>query len=216
MFFEQRSATRRRMDAYSVMRTGIVLGGLALVALCLPRPSTSAFQNTGLAASGHNFACPLCHAGDESEGDFGKTKHFPQVSDELMPSFSTAYESSTMDGEIVDLLAGPTLKCLSCHDGSMASDVTASAGGRGHFGVNHPIGFDYEQVAAVDRGIKPSSTFFDGGIQVADVLYKDEFGRSIMTCTTCHDVHNGPHVSDRFLLYGRLDGSSLCYTCHNK
>ena len=129
---------------------------------------------------------------------------------------------------------GPSLLCLSCHDGSIAisaygfipskglrNSESAKASGRiligggaGGLRNHHPIGFDYEDVASVNSEIYPSDTPLLGnnvyGLRIYDLLWN---GR--MECTTCHDVHNTQNEGSKFTWV--MDrGSNLCLTCHRK
>lgn len=127
--------------------------------------------------------------------------------------------------------------CLSCHDGSVAistyghfdneaasskhtGSVTASKNPRILIGLNgylqnhHPIGFNYDDVAAADNEIRdPSSALLGNnpyGLTVEDVLW----GRSI-ECSSCHDVHNTKNTGKKFLRV-EDDHSNLCFSCHKK
>ncbi|PLX98843.1 MAG: hypothetical protein C0622_11320 [Desulfuromonas sp.] len=96
---------------------------------------------------------------------------------------------------------------------------------------DHPIGFDYESVVAADNGgdgeLHPSTNTFDNGDAIADHLTLDPITlEEVMTCATCHDVHNTDNVATtvaagdtytgNYLLYGDQAGSSFCLTCHDK
>ncbi len=85
---------------------------------------------------------------------------------------------------------------------------------------DHPIGFSYSQVAALDPGIRPADLDI-GWVSASDrkcnkieeVLYKGD----IFTCASCHDVHNSAaKTAGKPLLRVKSDGSMLCLTCHNK
>ena len=141
----------------------------------------------------------------------------------------TSYDSSTFDGTMAsDNLAGPSRLCMSCHDGTIAVDnaLTGDAGGVGGVGTNyiapgkliggggtlagdHPVGFSY---ATAGAEIHPATTVY-AGATIADFLYDDGLIADIMTCATCHDVHNDDNGS--FLLV-KNDSSDLCLTCHDK
>ena len=210
---------------------------LCLLALSSANAWSGPNAGTGITGSKHDIhiaatqdpqgrICAHCH-----------TMHIPaglsqtplwQSSD--APMTFIPYKSTTFDPGAVDILAGPTRLCLSCHDGVIAHDSHPGLSGDafGQTGVgakqnlanDHPIGFDYIAVAEERRGIRPAETkWLDGksSRRVIDSLYE---GR-IMTCATCHDMHNVSNVADaentyNYFIYSRQKGSSLCRTCHDK
>jgi len=198
-------------------------------------------------------------------------------------------------GSSIDVLAGPSRLCMSCHDGSVAIDEhgnwaniggtttnngTMSQSGKLYlngFDSNranltndlsntHPIGFDYNQVATYRNarstngtGTKVGGKFVDGteivvstkqyadtidtnvpdgtynlvtraqgGKTIADNLYNG----NIMTCATCHEVHNKENVVQdiyvdnshdaynrirpNYFLYAKETNSLICLSCHVK
>ncbi len=148
----------------------------------------------------------------------------------------TPYTSATMDADMTgDPLVGPTRLCISCHDGTIAIDsaLAASPGTRmivpprnigGIIGGgpnqrpgdslnrDHPVGFDYIAAAAADAEIQPATAAFGNGT-ISDYLFSSGT-EEIMTCATCHDVHEwGP--GHMFLLVDNA-GSALCLSCHDK
>jgi len=211
-------------------------------------------------------------------------------------TWATPNNSNDGEFDIVDPLAGPSRLCMSCHDGSIAVDehgsafasagsgrIAGSAGLIGNLGTTadgigranltkdlsntHPIGFDYNAIAAFrnsksangdpttgDTEIITSSNGyakdyavsttpglyntvdrFDAGSNktIADNLY----GGNIMTCATCHEVHNkenitqdnytngpanrpdglgGSQSAPNYFLYARQTQSLICLSCHVK
>jgi hypothetical protein len=212
--------------------------------------------------------------------------------DNQFTPYTWATPNNSNDGafDIIDPLAGPSRLCMSCHDGSIAVDehgsAFAQAGGTTIATVNnldyqgranltkdlsntHPIGFDYNDIAAFRNsksingtGSKVGGEFADGteivvstlgyatgitlnntvqgqynqvdraagGKRIADNLY----GGNIMTCATCHEVHNkenatqvawksGPktvlgtsQAAPNYFLYAKEDQSLICLSCHVK
>ncbi|MDA8099376.1 MAG: cytochrome c3 family protein [Nitrospiraceae bacterium] len=120
--------------------------------------------------------------------------------------------------------------CLSCHDGTVAVNSYGYAGftkpavaGKsvsGRFLIStdlsnhHPIGFDYNAVAAADDEINPADTPLNGanvyGLTIGDLLWKGN-----MECSTCHDVHNTKNEGVKFTWVEDTQ-SALCLTCHKK
>jgi len=106
---------------------------------------------------------------------------------------------------------------------------------------DHPIGFDYIAAQAADQaaggglaaGIKTADNFFRGAngtfrtIKIQDALFGAGGGaKTMMTCATCHDVHNkdnvvqlkadGSPMGVNYFLLGAQSGSQICLSCHNK
>ncbi|NTW67758.1 MAG: hypothetical protein HGB21_15855 [Nitrospirae bacterium] len=79
---------------------------------------------------------------------------------------------------------------------------------------HHPIGFDYNAVAAVDDEIYDSSSALGGsnpyGLVINDLLWNGK-----MECSTCHDVHNTKNEGQKFTWVEDYQ-SALCLTCHRK
>ncbi len=196
-------------------------------------------MNSWVGANGGNVdaqlrVCAYCHTPHHALEDLD-ADCMPLWSHEITSEVFIEYDSTTIDGiqAGIDTVIGPSRLCMGCHDGAVAIDayygnsgtatlVGGDAWGEIGVGLNgdltndHPIGFDYNDVATADDEINPSTAVFDGGKTVAEVLYDDGFGGAIMTCASCHDVHNSAGVSDYAFLYGNQAGSSFCITCHDK
>jgi len=126
------------------------------------------------------------------------------------------YSSQTLNaGTIATDLTGVTQLCMGCHDGTINLDAYGgAAGGTTIASINaaadlgtdlsgdHPINFDYSDVAGEDSDI-----IANGGTTNLPL-----FGDS-MECATCHDAHDDTNAS--FL---RMDNSNsgLCLNCHSK
>ena len=129
---------------------------------------------------------------------------------------------------------GPSLLCLSCHDGSVAvnaygnanPECSSSSGGGGtigacyvigkdaYLGNHHPIGFDFDLVQAGDPGIRPAdAASFGGGEPVRSHLYGP--GNRRVECGTCHAVHSTGTTGEA-LLWKSDQRSAFCLTCHLK
>ncbi|MFZ2199008.1 MAG: hypothetical protein WAV13_14815 [Thermodesulfovibrionales bacterium] len=133
---------------------------------------------------------------------------------------------------------GVSILCLSCHDGSVATNAygvgtgavgaanTFMAGraligglnpisGRGDLTNHHPVSFSYTQVEAVDNEIRPAATTAMGpnGKMIIDFLYGAD---NMLECSSCHEVHNGPEVEGVRLTYVDDTRSAFCLTCHLK
>jgi len=129
-----------------------------------------------------------------------------------------------------DKVGSVSLLCLSCHDGTVAvneyghapqDSKSRSSGGNaiadqykigadGYLVNHHPIGFDYDSVAAEDTEIYDSSTAQFGTTPVSNYLWNGK-----MECSTCHAVHNTGNSGEKFL-YVSDQNSNLCLSCHAK
>ncbi|SHI77156.1 Doubled CXXCH motif (Paired_CXXCH_1) [Malonomonas rubra DSM 5091] len=181
--------------------------------------------------------CAYCHTPHHAVEDLD-ADYMPLWSRTVTSEVFVEYDSATFDGYsemalddfgFPDPVAGPSRLCMGCHDGAVAIDayygdpgtalmvegdafLEIGVGLNGDLTNDHPIGFNYLNVASADDEINPATSTFSGGAQVADVLYEG----SIMTCATCHDVHNGPTVNEAWFLYGLQEDSEFCTTCHAK
>ena len=236
--------------------------------------------------------CVYCHTPHHADVTDG-TANLPLwnhelTSDDQFTAYTWATPNNSNDGafDIVDPLAGPSRLCMSCHDGGIAIDQHGSAfaqagvklvgtvwegidyQGRADLTKDlsntHPIGFDYNDIAAfrnskagngdatgteivtsdngyataIDysqaQGVYNVVTRNDGTNSklIADNLY----GGSVMTCATCHEVHNKenatqdnykagtpakvvlgtPQNAPNYFLYAKQTESLICLSCHIK
>ncbi len=102
---------------------------------------------------------------------------------------------------------------------------------------DHPIGMQYNTYQADARyELRADTTPFQttagapSAKMIKSVLYTDPSDtnmngtKGVVTCASCHDVHNGKDVGNKaplgnmrgFLLYGSQVNSSFCLTCHDK
>lgn len=148
-----------------------------------------------------------------------------------------------------DPLTGPSRLCMSCHDGLTAVDnyygltnghvMQPKAGNfasnpviNGDGNTNHPLGFamvdvipgyggathpDTNSILALTTTSKYKTGLTDS-VNVVDRLYNT----AIMTCSSCHDVHNTLNkVSSQpgaanYLLLGSQKNSGICLSCHTQ
>lgn len=132
-------------------------------------------------------------------------------------------------------VGGVSLLCMSCHDGVVAmntysqttgsalnagdgggSAIVSTAGFRGNMNNHHPMGFNYDNVQAVDQEIAASTVVMvpGTGITIGDLLYGPT---GTLECVTCHDVHNvGNQAGAERFLWRTNDRSNFCLTCHLK
>ena len=185
-------------------------------------------SNTGSLNNQNNEVCIYCHSPHvEDIADVSDYNPLWAADVQTATDFDP-YASSTLQASIGDPLVGPSRLCMSCHDGTIAIDSALSGstvfvsgrllvgddrglGGGGILSSDHPIGFDYPAVATADAEINDAGTTY-AGATIGDFLFTDG-ANEIMTCATCHDVHDD--TNGYFLLSSNAD-SALCLGCHDK
>ena len=144
-------------------------------------------------------------------------------------SIGTIVEYDSPQMEAVLALGGGTnsLKCLSCHDGTVGVDNFGGSGGNTFIGLvglgvgdlgedlqdDHPIAFNYQTHANSDNGLWDTGVIGGGINSVMDIQMTAD---PEMGCPSCHEVHNstGPAIAN--MLRTDNTGSALCLDCHNK
>lgn len=211
---------------------------------------------------GNDRVCAFCHTPHHAQLETDPNAYYPLWSRQLDTEAFEPYTSPTMsaaDWYFADIAIGPSRLCMSCHDGSIAPDqhynfpgvlppLVADGWGQPGIGAgdsrlldDHPIGFNYHEVAIGPVSGEPASGIVAGRsdfqdpwirsaasgtlryfgnpyeIRVIDRLYQGQY----MTCATCHDVHNKmnadePSAAMNYLVLSPQRDSSLCLTCHIK
>ena len=211
----------------------VIMALWALPAFAGPAPGT------GIVGSQHdmnlvsnpdtlNRVCAFCHTPHHALDD-ANANYLPLWSHEMTTQTFQPYDSVTLDALVTDVLAGPSRLCMSCHDGAIAVDQhygsvgdtdVRSGDSWGEIGVgfggdlinDHPIGFSYAAVAALDDEIRPET---DATTNPEIPLISDLMTDGMMTCSSCHDVHNTDNNEIDFLVNLQA-GSQICLTCHIK
>jgi predicted CXXCH cytochrome family protein len=181
------------------LRSG--LGALAAVVGLVSLPLVASAVITG---SAHDFTtetwnttgeiCVVCHTphnGDTTAADAPLWNHVVSSA-----TFTPYTGPGTLDATDVGQPDGPSLLCLSCHDGTV---------GLGQFGGNTTNADLITGPARVGTDLSndhPISFAYTDGLATTD-------GPS------CHDVHNGPGATGPLLVKTNA-ASALCLTCHNK
>jgi predicted CXXCH cytochrome family protein len=156
-----------------------------------------------------------------------------QNTDATTPEYPGSIQHQ-LNADLTGQPGGVSKLCLSCHDGSVATNAYgfAPAGSRstgsknlpassrfaigfgGDLRNHHPIGFNYSDVAAADDEIWPSTQSLLGantyGLTIGDLLWGGK-----VECTSCHDVHNTKNEGQKFT-WVEDTRSNLCFSCHNK
>lgn len=117
-----------------------------------------------------------------------------------------------------------SILCMSCHDGTVAVDAFGGEAGTFFMFGSHNLGTDLRNDHPVGlsgeypshSGFKNPSTW-EGVAGFGMRLYEmdiDGTPTPVVSCATCHDVHNSNNNDD--FLWIDNSGSALCLTCHNK
>lgn len=103
-------------------------------------------------------------------------------------------------------LDAETRACVGCHDGTIASDGSASRGQaslRSETGADHPVGIEYR--AGLNKGelrLRPR-TRLNQRVRLFD---------GTVGCGSCHSVYS----RQANLLVENNQGSALCMSCHDQ
>ncbi len=205
--------------------------GLFLVALLLAStPVSAAITGTAhdLSSTGTNAfkgssdeICVYCHT-PHGAGAAGFAPLWNRTTANATAVYSGVDIQATYDLASVNQTDAPL--CLSCHDGaSLASNLTnpPNVGGQPTFSGgeitgmanlgtdltnDHPIGFDYSAINALDAEIDTLVNATGKGVQFFN-------GGTDMWCSSCHDVHDD---TEGAFLITTNSGSDLCLACHIK
>lgn len=222
----------------------IALCAVALSATVSFAATNSYTPGSGIVGSPHDMTllddvpdaqgrvCAYCHTPHHAE-DASLSDYMPLWTKPLTQEVFMPYTSATLDAVVsLDVVDGPSRLCMSCHDGVVAYDSYYGKAGNdvlvgdfyneyavGTGGIlmnDHPIGFNYLDVATADNEINDAATPFMGstkGVTIADVLWDG----TTFTCASCHDVHNSANtVMDAYFLYAPQADSQICRSCHAK
>jgi predicted CXXCH cytochrome family protein len=160
----------------------------------------------------HGMACTVCHVPSPEGGAIERAAWWsPQ---ETGVDFEMYVTSAGNSGT----LNGPSMLCLSCHDGVTAPDeyggktgASILPPGRATLGVDlsndHPIGIAYPPRNGMGQ---PLDGYYlqprgDVSLTVVD-------GTSRVECTSCHDPHG---TSYDMMLRETVAGSAICFGCHD-
>lgn len=186
-------------------------------------------------------SCVFCHATHNSGGG-NDSKLIPDWNHTTTVATFTMYNNTNhaganLRGTVDSQPTGPSLACLSCHDGTVAvgslaaaplgggndtyisarGSVSPSTGrissGRGLVGTNlsndHPISITYQD--NLDADLQPAASL------VAVRLYPENVTGAKVQCSSCHDAHNfGTPGTTAPFLRATMVGSFLCKNCHKK
>lgn len=162
--------------------------------------------------------CVYCHTPHHTTRETPTDTISPLWSRPISTAYFTMYGTTSAgtrtnpDGYFSSVLktgpGGPTLLCLSCHDGitplsplapTVIGDINPASAIGADLSNDHPVSFVFEPGKA---GVPEATTVeIVPGIILAGLLYA---GR--MECTSCHDVHDSQ--------YDLRPSPDLCVRCH--
>lgn len=157
--------------------------------------------------------CNVCHV---TQKDMNNSPP-PLWTNNLVEQYYLPYSSSTLDATIGQP-SSISKMCLSCHDGTIASD---DKGGQGEFshktissdmGRNHPISFTYDfALSQKDGKLNDPETTTSG---LGNTISIDLLVDGKVECTSCHTPHKTSSTSGMLKISNSR--SKLCLTCHVK
>ncbi len=227
-------------------------GAIAAVALALAGasfaagPASAQQLNQSVANSPHNLSglttatdevCVFCHT---PHGALAGVEAPLWNKPEATPGNGfTLYDSSTLDGEVIQTVGSVSAACLTCHDGTQAMDTVINAPGTGNFS---PAGIEIDAggigtigtVSTIaDLGIDlsndhPIGIEYGGGIDGSGNTTDPDFvvpvsalinGQTRWWVDTSGGTANVREKTD-MILYNRADGNAgqayvECGSCHD-
>jgi predicted CXXCH cytochrome family protein len=195
------------------------------------------------AAGAQDRICIYCHAPHNTMPAGGANTYVPLWNHAITVQAFTPYSNGTdvpnsVQHQSTAMVFGNqpgsvSMLCLSCHDGTIATNEygfvagtsqgladkfisgRALIGGTGDLSNHHPIGFDYDSVAALDDEINPSATTPVVAQPTGPQFISDLLWNGSVECISCHDVHNTKNAGMKFTWVDDTQ-SALCLTCHKK
>ncbi len=158
--------------------------------------------------------CQICHV---NQNNINENPFTPLWINNLIEEYYIPYESSSLDAN-VGQPSNISKMCLSCHDGTIASDDNSGITNesynivRSGMNYNHPISFTYDfLLAQKDRELYIPETTPSG---LGNTIRNDLLIDGKMECISCHNPHETR--SDTKMLLISNEKSKLCLTCHIK
>ena len=174
-----------------------------------------------ITGSAHDFSshswsggetCIVCHTPHNADQTIVAS---PLWNHQVTSSVYELYSSATMDATMGQP-AGVSRLCLSCHDGTVATDsyggtegtafITGSANVGTDLSGNHPVGITWSHQTVEGCGTQCHD--LSNGTFTYEVAFYD--GK--VECASCHDPHN--NTVEPHMLRVTLAGSELCLYCH--
>lgn len=194
--------------------------------------------------------CAVCHIPHVEGRPLDRTNEKLLWSRQMSTLSYTMYSSPTMNGQTTgsgnSQVDGSSRLCLSCHDGTLTSQLfhrNTDPGTRapmsgsiriglpstgtalGQLTADHPISVTYNEGngAGQDPYLKPKSALFGGMVAsqtIQDILEPSPVGFKVQ-CASCHDIHQTevPTQAEYILRIQNnnpASPSALCLACHIK
>jgi len=215
---------KKKTPRHTLLKAAPGLGLAALLTMSGPTASGATIAGTPHDLStrgwGTTELCKFCHTPHLAQAVAGA----PLWNHQTTAATYALYSSATFQGSSTQ--PGPTSKlCLSCHDGTVASDSFANGGvvrAGTHFMTttnlvgsgasltsDHPIAFLYNAALVTADGglVTPASTNYVDSARTIP-LYNSK-----LECASCHSSHDNTYA--KFLRIANT-GSALCLKCHMK
>lgn len=215
--------------ALIVSMTALMAAGTASAGTITGSPHDTRDDGTGTGWNLTGEICIVCHTPHIVDG---RTTQAPLWNHDITDGTQhTMYANTTLNGVVDPDPSGPSLLCLSCHDGTVALDSFGGTTGATYIASgfrlgtdlsnDHPISITFDATTAAADGalFDPSvdETTIGSGADQKTGLIGDlmTYGGKVQ-CPSCHDVHNKFAVTNSRLLKRTMVGSALCLTCHDK
>lgn len=163
-------------------------------------------------------ACDVCHVQSQAQGAAPAWMSLGPA-----PARYQAYGSDRWS-RTLDARVGPpdgsSLMCLSCHDGTTATEVGHARPVGVDLGDDHPISFVYDGGLAARDGFLADPSVDRVTLQATDGRILSGTIEQLLLeggkiqCVSCHDVHDRYGNANLLKITDR--GSILCETCHLK
>lgn len=173
----------------------------------MPPAHTSSLSRATATSTGHADAslCLRCHDATDSSVS---SMHAVAYGRAHLPGSQGGWASRNASESAIVSTASDSTRCLTCHDGTMASDASARTGavliGMPNDGPqDHPVGVPYRLTDpnSRDSALLPESTL-DPRVRLFDHRVE---------CASCHS----PYSNETKHLVMSNEGSRLCLSCHD-
>jgi len=146
--------------------------------------------------------CIVCHPLQNSSTEI---KYNPLWNNNKSNKNYSIYSSPTLNANISQP-DGSSKLCLSCHDGTIASNNIGT-----DLSDDHPVSFTYNSsLSIIDGGLKDPSYSMSG---LGGTVEKDLLTSGKLQCTSCHNPHQSVYPQNLIM---DNEKSELCFKCHNK
>jgi hypothetical protein len=205
----------------------LMLAALAVAGLlALPRIAEAQSVNKGVAGSPHDFStnswntrkgvCSTCHQAHHTDD----SQIVPLWNHKTSTAAFVPYTSPTMNAA-TGAPGGPSLACLSCHDGTVAInegmggfiggtsagtiDPSAQIGPNLH--TTHPISFTYDSaLAAADGGLEDPAVY-----KIGDPKTNLTYSTAPVPTSWSGTSLSGKTIDEALLFNGKME----CSSCHD-